>query len=156
MQTPSREMTWLMRSRKQQRPDLRISQYVGVCHDDIILAEPEHPGQPGCLASNHASQARTPKGPKIIPFCHHAEVTRGVPPLQSQTPKMPTSLCCQRFGKKLPLPRITHATAHARHGPHGARSSPMGPPWGPLGTHWAKGAHGPRPSGANILACQGV
>ena len=47
-----------------------ISQDVGLCQDDIILAEPEHPGQPGCLASNHASQARNPKGPQITPFCH--------------------------------------------------------------------------------------
>ena len=37
---------------------------------DIILAEPEHLGQPGCLASNHASQARNPTGSQITPFCH--------------------------------------------------------------------------------------
>ena len=50
--------------------DLRISQDVGLCQDDIILAEPKLGGQPGCWASGHASQARYPKGPQITPFCH--------------------------------------------------------------------------------------
>ena len=42
-------------------PDWKISQDVGLCQDDIILAESQHPGQTGRLAFTHASQAQNPK-----------------------------------------------------------------------------------------------
>ena len=148
-----------------------------------------------------AGWTQNPLGRQITPFCHQlgrhptvlditsAEIRRisarrslGVPAPSISTffvspscaPKMPKFIFCQLFEKKLPPPRLKHATAHARHGSraprlthatahacHGARTprltrataharhGPHGAPRGPHGPPWGRmgpqGALGPRP-----------